>query len=218
VKYLPTSNVKTRFAEVMMGRAFAEELGLRKGDSIGEIKRLKERFFIDRIKTESKFPLNDDKFSIAKTRYDVMLCGPNGEKLFVALSKNDNRQLNGLYPSQAYENRNGVIYYNGKEFCEQGNKQFYSKPTETGEHHLVLVENLSEIDELMESGMFRIARYNYASENISEIFYQQYKDYIDENGNLSKDLYLSYKTPVMGVDGEVHEEFALTKFNEGMPV
>lgn len=184
----PVSNVNVRFAEIMMGRINAEKLGLRKGDSIAEVKELKEKFFRDRIIATAKKP---SELVMDRTKYDIVLTGSNGEKLFVALKSNhsDDEFLHGMRPTPEFEDRNGTIFKNGVEVCSKIGKKFYSIPSVEGESFVVLVDDLSEIEEMLESDVYDIARYNYTTSNQRSLFEYQFRNKI-ENGVLTEDILL----------------------------
>ena len=189
VKYNATSNVKVRFAEIMVGRMNAEKLGLRKGDSISEVKRAGHKFFRDRILATSRKPIDD---VMSKSKYDVLLTGSNGERIFVALKSNhsDDEFLNGLRLTPAFEERDGMMYKDDAEICTKMNKKFYSTSSIEGEQYIVLVDDLSEVEEMLDSGVYDSIRYNYTTSNQKDLFKFQFKDNIDEQGYLTESVYL----------------------------
>lgn len=212
------TNRSTRHAQVIMGRANAEKFGIRKGDSLYKIKQLKEKFFSERILAQGKLPHSR---VVDATTYDVMLSGPNGEKLFVALkSRHKDINLEGYRKaSDVFEKRtDGSIYYNGNELCVAANKEFYAKPYPGGMAHLVLVDNLSEIDELLESDVFNNQRVNYTENSPEELFMYQYGDNIREDGLVESDIYLKgkSKTVVIKEGTNINEFFESEDFNQEM--
>lgn len=188
IKYNPTSNVKVRFAEIITGRMNAEKLGLKKGDSISEVKRLGHKFFSDRILNMSKKPTEE---VMSKNKYDLLLTGSNGERVFVALKSNhsDDEFLKDLRLTPAFEERDGVMYKDGNEICTKMNKKFYSTSSIEGEQYIVLVDDLSEVDEMLESGVYDSIRYNYTVSNQKDLFKYQFRDKID-GGYLTEPIYL----------------------------
>ena len=81
--------------------------------------------------------------------------------MFVALKSNhsDDEFLSGLRLTPAFEERDGVMYKDGSEICTKMNKKFYSTSSIEGEQYVVLVDDLSEVDEMLESGVYDSIRY-----------------------------------------------------------
>lgn len=192
-KYNRVFNKQTKHAQVIMGRTNAEKFGIRKGDSLYKIKQLKEKFFSDRILAQGKLPHSR---MVDSSTYDVMLTGPNGEKLFVAVkSRHKDLNLEGYRnASDVFEKRNnGSIYYNEQEICTAASKEVYAKPYPGGMAYLMLVDDFSEIEELMESEVYNNQRINYTSNNPADLFLYQYQDNINENGIVDSDIYIKTK-------------------------
>jgi hypothetical protein len=166
----------------------AEKLGLRKGDSISEVKRLGHKFFSDRILSMSKKPTKE---VMSKNKYDLLLTGSNGERVFVALKSNhsDDEFLKDLRLTPTFEERDGIVYKDGNEICTKMNKKFYSTSSIEGEQYIVLIDDLSEVDEMLESGVYDSIRYNYTVSNQKDLFKYQFRDKID-GGYLTEPIYL----------------------------
>ena len=191
-------NVDTRFAEIVMGRLHAVELGLQKDDSISEIKRQKEKFFVDRLSKDYSLPSPRD---LSYDSYDACLVGPNNEKLVVVVKKfhkDDPEYLaNWAVADNVFENRGGDMYYKNSKLCEAGTKEFYVKPSSRGNVNIMVVNDLDEIDELLEQPVFNGVRYRYNERNAVSVFKHQYKNYIDaDTGILKRDIYIKDKDNV----------------------
>ncbi len=184
------TDVNTRFAEIIMGRLNAEQLGLRKNDSISEVEEKKEKFFEDRIREEYSIPnsriMNPDN-------YDAVLIGPNNERLFVAIKSvhTDSDYLDGFtVADNKFESRNNRIFYKDQELCSKMGKKFYSKPSPKGPVNLLVVDNLSELDELLDSSVYSGVRYKYRSNNIAEVIKHAFSSSI-KNGVITKPIFLN---------------------------
>lgn len=182
-------NVTPKHAQIIMGRANAEKFGIRKGDSLYQIKKQKEQFFKARIDAYSKMPL---RIELSKSKYDAVLVGPSGKKLFVALrDKHPIEEFEGFREaSDVFEKRDdGMIYLENTELCEANNKMFLSTTYPGGTSYVMLVDSLSEIDEILESDYYNNVRFNYTENNRSLLFDYQYRDSITD-GIANKDIYL----------------------------
>lgn len=189
VPFIPTE-VNTRFAEIIMGRLNAEQLGLQKNDSIAEIKAKGPRFFADRMLQDYQLGQYNDRI-ISKDKYEAVLIGRNGEKLFVALkSLHDKRNLlkDFTLADNVFESRNNRIFYKDQELCDQSTKKFYTKATHKGNINLLVVDNFEELDELLDSSMYYDIRWNYTVNNVLKVINQQYPGLIDENGIITQTL------------------------------
>ena len=178
-KPVQISNVNTRFAEIIMGRLNAEQLGLRKNDSINEIKRKGANFFTKRLRENFKMP---NSRLIDSSDYDAVLVGKNGEQLLVAirsLHKDPNYLKDYGAADNKFETRNNRVFYNNVELCSQIGKQFYSKPTAKGPINLVVLDDLNEIDEILESSLYSSVRFNYRQNNQYPLMQYQFKDNIN---------------------------------------
>ena len=162
-----------------MGRLNAEQLGLRKNDSINEIKRKGANFFTKRLRENFKMP---NSRLIDSSYYDAVLVGKNGEQLLVAirsLHKDPNYLKDYGAADNKFETRNNRVFYNNVELCSQIGKQFYSKPTAKGPINLVVLDDLNEIDEILESSLYSSVRFNYRQNNQYPLMQYQFKDNIN---------------------------------------
>ena len=210
---IPTG-VETRFAEIITGRINAKQLGLRKNDAISTIQTQGSKFFANRLAQEYNIPFDD---VVDSSEYDAVLVGPDNNKLFVVLKDKHQIPDNYIVARTTFENRDGVIYFKDEELCSKGTKKFYKKNTPSGqEANIVVVNSLEDIDEILESSTFYDIRYNYTEDNYITLAQHQFKDYLDEEGNIVKDIYLNEKTNKEGVGSTLLkiEKGQLLRFSE----
>ena len=211
-------NVTAKHAQIIMGRANAEKFGIRKGDSLYQIKKQKEQFFKARIESYSKMP---PRYEMDKTKYDAVLVGPSGKKLFVAVrEKHSLEEFEGFREANdVFEKRDdGMIYFENTEICESKNKRFLSTTYPGGTSYVMIVDDISEIDELLDSDYYNNVRFNYNENNSSLLFNYQYKDSILE-GKATRDIYLntSYGTIIIKEGRSVNDyvnQISVNQFKE----
>lgn len=194
-------NINVRFAEIIMGRVNGKQFGLSEGEHVCDVLEQKEEFFKNKIK--SKDAILDG--TVDKNLYDCVLKGANGESLYVVVKKNHlesdpitgEKKLVSLpgwaQDNSTFENIDDTIYYKDKPICVSGFKQFYSKPGTSNTNHLVVVDDLSEVSELLKSDIYSRVEYNFNTKNLKDNFMHKYAKYISDDGKLNSELTLREK-------------------------
>ena len=178
------TNIQTRFPEGMMGRLNAKQMGLRKDDSISEIKSKGSDFFKERMREDYKLPSSN---AVNPNLYDAAIVGDT--TLLVAIrSKHKLDDYKGFNVSNTFKTRNNTVVYNGEELCDINTKQFLSKSTEEGEVNLVIVDNIEELDDILDSNLFNDITYNYTVNNYRDL--AKYTFDVDEDGFLQHPITL----------------------------
>ena len=198
-KSVKVSNVNTRFAEVIMGRINGAQLGLRENDSVSDVLERGEDFFKSRIMESES--LTDD--NVDKNTYDLVVKGTHGENLYVMLRslhsiKDPNtgeiilsEDINGWSKDNTtFKELDENIYYKDKPLCVKGFKEFYSRPGLFNQNHLLVIDDLSELKEILDSDSFNRIEYNYTLNNAESLIKHQYNRNFDDAGELTKDLEL----------------------------
>jgi len=195
---LDVTGVHTRFAEIITSKTNGKKLGLRPTDDISDVLEQGENFFLQRfIGEEAQLDSRVNKGS-----YDLVLRG-RGRNLYVMVRGNHittnavtgERQLTGLEgwaeDKATFEDVSGNTYYDGDFICSTGTKKFYSKPGVRTNNHLVVIDDISELDELMQSDAFRRIEYNFTTDNTKSLLAYKFKYSVDESGNFTDNIDLS---------------------------
>lgn len=161
---IPIENVTVHAAQIGMGKLFAQEFGLRKGDSIAKIKSQGAQFFQERIGANYEHD-NGDVDS-----YDWVLYDGAGNKLFVKLGDIENVSANSDF--WAIE---GAVYHNGEELCSSEGKKFVRYTDSDGNtHDLCIVDHIDRLRELVNSkACHRISR-NYTARNYTTLLEEEF--------------------------------------------
>ena len=164
-------NVETIPAQIIMGRTYARQFGLKKQDSIAKIHR--EGFWESRFQDRFYCPDNHELFE--DNLADIVLFDGTGNRIFVKYDP-----LSQFVPSKVNHSRNiienseGVLYYNGAEFIEKGNIKVYSYKTITGsEEDLLVIRNLEDLQKLKDYG-FNITQFHFTENNYTYLMPVRY--------------------------------------------
>lgn len=207
-KSVEVSNVNTRFAEVIMGRINGAQLGLRENDSVSDVLERGENFFKSRIMESES--LTDD--NIDKNTYDLVVKGTHGENLYVMLRslhsvKDPNtgeiilsEDINGWSKDNTtFKELDENIYYKDSPLCVKGFKEFYSRPGLFNQNHLLVIDDLSELKEILDSDSFNRIEYNYTLNNAESLIKHQYNRNFNDAGELTEDLELHNWDFIQGI-------------------
>lgn len=161
---IPVENVTVHAAQIGMGKLFAQEFGLRKGDSIAKIKSQGVQFFQERIGA------NYEHDNVDVDSYDWVLYDGAGNKLFVKLGDIENVSANSDF--WAIE---GIVYHNGGELCSSEGKKFVRYTDSDGNtHNLCIVDHIDRLRELVNSkACHRISR-NYTAHNYTILLEEEF--------------------------------------------
>lgn len=155
-------NVETIPAQIIMGRTYAKQFGLKKQDTIAKIRQ--EGFWESRY--QDRFYCSDDHEVFTENLGDIVLFDGTGNRLFIKYDP-----LNEFVPDKVHKSRNivenseGTLYYNGEEFIEKGDIKVYSYKTSTGsEEDVLVVNNLEDLQRIKDFG-FNITQYHFTDDN-----------------------------------------------------
>jgi len=144
--------------QIIMGRANAKVLGLRKGDRIADIRKQGSQFFIDRLKNKYRTLLGSE----ANPRnYDAVLYDSEGNPTLVVLGsvQSNIQRLAGCNVDRNYVvNASSNYEKNDEELFNSAGKSFYIN--ENGLNVLV-VEDLNYLQDVLDSKQYAYIRYNY---------------------------------------------------------
>lgn len=175
---LQCTNVKTRFAEMMMGRLMAQQFGLRKGDSISEILKQGDTFFyrrlVSRLSIESLGSPGSDKQNL----YDYSVLTKTGDVIYVSAR---NLHKDGL-SSYKLDNKictmdsNGIWINKDVKICEPiENAKIKTIRNIKGEScPLLIVDSIDDLDDLFESDTVSIVKTNVNTNNLEEMFKRRF--------------------------------------------
>ena len=173
-------NIKVEAAQIIMGKRFAQELGLRKGDTINQIRKEKEMFFYKRLMNEYQ-PNNANK-----STYDVVLYTNDGEQIYVKYADESfDSSLYNIVDNPEFKIIEGRVFHNGIEICNADEKQFkkYIDP-DGNSYHLVIIGNMNRINELRNSGIISSYKLNYTEDNKNYLFNFQFEKRLQATNKL----------------------------------
>lgn len=171
---LKVNNIISKPAQLLVGRRYAKQFGLRHGDSLAAI--LSDRnWFFKRMRDEYTIP------QISKQDIcDVVLYNQDGKRLIVKFASNDefNAIINDsiIYDNDSFRTVGDIIFYNGKELGNtDGKKTFkYIDPQTQEEFDGIVLNNPDNLNELLNTGMFDLHRYNYTEANYEKLVKLQF--------------------------------------------
>ncbi len=167
------SNVKTRAAEIIMGKVNKDQLNLNDDEDIADV--TDAQFFVNKIKNSEQ--LVDS--NIDKNSYDAILKGANGENLYVRINQlhmetdpltgkkiQTPLQQNWIKDAASFEEVDGDIYHNNKYVCSGNGKVFYSAPGVGSTNYMVTINDWSELEEFLDSDQYNRVTYNFTRGNL----------------------------------------------------
>lgn len=169
-QYIP-KDVKVHAAQIGMGKKYAKEFGLRKGDSIARIKREGAGFFYRRI--GEAFTNNWS----TNAQYDHVLYDGNGEKIYVKVLKTEaernaykNPENMTLVSNTDYVVIDGAIYHGSEELCSNEGKEIWAYEDERGRRfNLFIVDSYERLQELWNTHEYVHREDNYTEDNYEEL-------------------------------------------------
>jgi hypothetical protein len=163
--------------EIMIGRRFAEQFGIKLGTNISDINLA---FFEKQQASMSTFPKNT---SLPRSKYDIMLYSESGQKVFIMLGgveKNVKRLEGTRAKSNTIEKVGNKLFYENVELCGSEKKAVRQYIGEDGNiYDIVVVNNLDDVREIMNSGLFMGTRHNFTKDNLKDLIRLKYGDYLD---------------------------------------
>lgn len=170
--FTTVTNVKTDAAQIILGKRFMKQFGLRKGDDLSKI--TSSAFFVDRLTQQYALP---SRTEVPSDLYDAVLYTRNGEQILVTISDQDDLRLAGttLYTGETLAFRGDKVWYNNEEELNVSkNTKIRSKIINGKEYIILAVNSLDELKTLKHSSMTSMIRYNYNESNVRDIMSYEY--------------------------------------------
>ena len=149
-------------AQIIMGRTYAKQFGLRSGDSIYKIRQ--EGFWEERYK--DRFLVSTNHELLVEKKADIVVFDGSGKRIFIKYDALGDFKPEGLTKSTSFvENSEGVLYYNGEEFIESDSIRTYSYQTITGStEDVIVINNLDDLQKIKDAG-FDVVQFNFTEDN-----------------------------------------------------
>lgn len=123
------TSINRQSNEIMVGKLWAKEFGLKKGDNLYQILNEGSKFFKSRLKDRYTIPLDEDKFDMVYTK-------PDGNHLYVIMDANRIRQIyKDDFINFAIDNKARYTYINGKKYYVKDNQPQYPIPNDAEIYH-----------------------------------------------------------------------------------
>lgn len=170
--FTTVTNVKTDAAQIILGKRFMKQFGLRKGDDLSKI--TSSAFFVNRLTQQYALP---SRAEVSSDIYDAVLYTKNGEQILVTISDQDDPRLAGttLYTGETLALRGDKVWYNNEEELNiSKNTKIRSKIINGKEYIILAVNSLDELKTLKHSSMTSMIRYNYNESNVRGIMSYEY--------------------------------------------
>lgn len=172
------SNVQSRFAEMMMGRLHAKELGLMPGDSISKIREEKDTFFYKRLVSKLSIESLDRKGSEKQGLYDYAVLTKSGNVIYVSVSslhKNAISKYN-LDNKICTMDNNGIWINNETKLCDPiENAKIKTIRDSKGQScPLLIVDSIDDLNDLFNSDTVSIVKENVNENNIQTLLTRRF--------------------------------------------
>lgn len=179
------TNVNTRFAEIMMGKLHAKELGLDSA-SLAEIERLKDTYFkrnaSARLSVEPVADFNSGKSNLC----DFTVLTRTGDTIYVSVDAFHKEKAGSKYKldNKVCTNDSNGLWINKEiQLCDSiQNAKVKTIRNAKGEScPLLIVEELEDLDELFNSENVAVVKSNFCPENAQKL--------LDHNGGIKPITY-----------------------------
>lgn len=162
--------VTTHPPQIIMGRAYANLLGIDPNDNVWDVTG--PEYFEKKLRSEERLPLESE---LPSNMYDCMFTTESGKKIFVMvgdkLSKdhllnNDSVRKGG----RTVLMRQGSVYVEDVEIENSIEGEVYTYVNDRNEtFEIIRVNNYSDFESLDKSGAFVQSRYNYRTDNYGDL-------------------------------------------------
>lgn len=182
---IKVGNVNTRYAEMIMGRLHAEELGLRSGDDINLIKQLKDEFFLNRL-------VEKQTISSAKNVYDYAVTTSTGHTIYVAIRNNHSKADLAPYrvANKSFTQEDTGIWYNHTEKISDfisPNCSVVSIQNDAKEVcPFIIVDSEDDALKFINGEGIDFVHYNITSNNFKQVIYSAFGTQLDSGIILAK--------------------------------
>ena len=177
--------------QIIMGKAYADKLGISKFDNIADIKARGSRFFESQLRSALAMPPES-----MKNKYDAVAYLNDGTKALIVIGDGISAadKLGETTIDTTFKEINGTIYKNNtEEVCEASDIECRKYTSENGtEYSVFVIRSLDVLDKLNESKMIQMIRYNYRNDNYKQLLFYNHDIEINEDGTFTQPLDVSY--------------------------
>lgn len=177
--------------QIIMGKAYADKLGISKFDNIADIKARGSRFFESQLRSALTMPPES-----MKNKYDAVAYLNDGTKALIVIGDGISAadKLGETTVDTTFKEINGTIYKNNtEEVCEASDIECRKYTSENGtEYSVFVIRSLDVLDKLNESKMIQMIRYNYRNDNYKQLLLYNHDIEINEDGTFTQPLDVSY--------------------------
>lgn len=181
--------------QIVMGKAYADKLGISKYYNIADIKARDSRFFENELRSELALPTKIDK-----SKYDAIAYLNDGSKALIVLGDGFTaaERLGETTIDTTFREINGTIYKNNEEeICEASDIECRRYTDSDGnDYSIFVIKSLDVLDKLNESKMINTIRYNYTLDNYKQLMFYNHDVEINEDGTFTQPLDVIY--PIFG--------------------
>lgn len=187
------TSFETEPAQIIMGRNYAKQFGLKQGDEIADILEEGSKFFYNRLSARYDVPKN-----VHDNLYDAVLYAQDGKKILVKYSNQEDatqlfNQINNdsdycqITEGNSFKIVGDSVYYNDQEFTNTDQKQFYKVTNKFGEKYdLIVINDLDRLNELRKSSLFETYRLHYTENNYDYLNKFEFRHQLEDDKNGSK--------------------------------
>lgn len=194
------TSFETEAAQIIMGRNYASQFGLKQGDEIADILEEGLRFFKNRLNARYEMPED-----IHNDLYDAVLYTGDGDKVLVKYSNQEDatqlfNKINNeskyckITEGNVFKIVGNSVYYGDQEFTNTDQKQFYKVTNEYGDNYnLIIINDIDRLNELRKSSLFESYRLHYTESNYKELNKFEFRHQLEDDSNGSKIILESYE-------------------------
>ena len=196
------TDVEVQSGQIMLGKANASKLGLRKNDTIADVRAAGYRFFRDRIFEETGIPTNVDE-----SLFDAVGFTSDNKKVLISIgSFNENiNRINKTFSSEDFREINGDIYYKDEELCKSQGMIFREYTANDGQkYYFINIDSYDRLKQLNRTEWFNTIRLNYNTHNWKKLLIAQNPDIFDKTGKVKSGESLELDLPdTLDINGQL---------------
>ena len=170
--------------EIGIGKLSASKLGLEPGDTLNDVKRLKERFFERKLRYLKYRP---SMISVSQDMYDIALHGSDKSQtlvLFGGINENKER-LKKTISNPDYKWIQGHWWKNDVDYGSAATKTFRQYLGSDGKtYDVVVIDSWEDYDELMSTNQYINGILNFTEDNWQDLFVRKYRHSFNNEGKL----------------------------------
>lgn len=196
------TDIEVQSGQIMLGKANASKLGLRKNDTIADVRAAGYRFFRDRIFEETGIPTNVDE-----SLFDAVGFTSDNKKVLISIgSFNENiNRINKTFSSEDFREINGDIYYKDEELCKSQGMIFREYTANDGQkYYFINIDSYDRLKQLNRTEWFNTIRLNYNTHNWKKLLIAQNPDVFDRTGKVKPGESLELNLPdTLDINGQL---------------